>query len=139
MRIMVAVDVHDAPDTLVQKAVAWAERMGGALDLVFASEAHGLVPVDPRDDAAWATERNGESRRLEALVERIPRLLRGQARLLVGRPIDVLPYATLGYDLIMVGTHGAGDVAVGSVAERLVRTSRAPVLALRLSEAAAAA
>jgi nucleotide-binding universal stress UspA family protein len=139
MRIMVAVDVQGHPDTLVAEAVAWARRMGGSLDLVFASEAHGLVPADPRDDARWAAERNGESRRLDALHDALPEALRGQQRLLMGRPLDVLPYATLAYDLIIVGTHGRAGVPVGSVAARLVRTSPAPVLALRLGAVSQAA
>ncbi len=139
MRAMIAVDIYDHPEPLIDQAVDWAERIGAQLDLVYASEAHGLVPADPRDDAAWARERNGEAHRLDALLAAMPTSVRGAARLLVGRPLDVLPYATAAYDLIVVGTHSPSGVPVGSVAQRLVGTSRAPVLALRLGAVARAA
>lgn len=54
----------------------------------------------------------------------------------VGRPVDrILKYVTdHGIDLVVMGTHGRGAVGhllLGSVAERIVRLSPAPVLTMK--------
>ncbi len=56
-----------------------------------------------------------------------------QPEAIFGRPIDVLPEAARGADLLVVGSHGRGRVAravLGSVADACIRARVCPVVVL---------
>lgn len=139
MRLVAAVDIHDKADEVIAIASPWAKRFHGTLDLLFASEwsTEGLPPPALRSDeldALWASweERASEERRaLVARLEALPEDIRGYARVLSGRPADVIPDAVRPYDLLVVATHarkGVSRVLLGSVVHRLVRQLQTPAL-----------
>lgn len=119
MKVMAAVDIADKSDQVVQAAARWAAKLGASLDLVYA-----------------ASDIEGARDRLLVLrQDNIPEAIRGEARVLQGRPLDILPLATEGYDALLIATHGRpwfARAALGSVADRLVRTARCPVCVMPL-------
>ncbi len=143
--MLVAVDVNDRGEAVVDQVVPWARRLGATLDLVFASEwaTEGLpAPTWTSDEldriwAHWRQEADVERGKLDLLLQRIPQELRGSARMLAGHAIDVLPDAATGYDLLAVATHarrGLERVLLGSVSARLLRRCAVPVMVLGLGD-----
>jgi nucleotide-binding universal stress UspA family protein len=143
MRVLVAVDVHDRPELAIEAAVPWARRLGGIVDVVYASEwsTEGLpAQPEPHDQldalhAEWNERADAERALLHEAFQAVPEALRGVARLLSGRAIDALPDAAASYDLVVVSTHarhGLERVLLGSVAARVLRRATVPVLVLGL-------
>lgn len=142
MRLLAGIDIHERPDTFLRVLLPWAERFGATVDLVYAS------PYKPDDvktiDASaalldqvdrWRRTQTDEREELARLRCEIPEARRGKALLLPGRALEILPDATKGYDLVVVGTHGRTGLSralMGSVAERVVRRAPGSVLVLRL-------
>lgn len=143
MDAMVAVDLDDSAEALLTQAVAWAAHMQARLHLRTAS--HMLWDPDTvfgdTESAALATEwerrRRQEVVRLEQLFVTIPDAMRGSVEVLQGRPHEVIPGEALKHDVLMIGTHaraGLERLFLGSVAERVVRSSAKPVLVLHLDD-----
>lgn len=84
---------------------------------------------------AFASQGAQES--LDAQLARVPRHGASvEKRIAFGRPIDTVCELAdeLGVDLVVIGTHGRTGLKhlfLGSVAERIVRTCKVPVLTLR--------
>jgi nucleotide-binding universal stress UspA family protein len=73
---------------------------------------------------------------LEQMLTVIPSKIKREVIIEIGRPADLILdlQAKLGTDLVVMGTHGKKGfrhLMLGSVAERVVRESRAPVLTVR--------
>ncbi|MEQ1565742.1 MAG: universal stress protein [Myxococcota bacterium] len=145
MRIVVGVDVHDGGGQVVAHAIAWARRLGGTLELAFASEwsTEGLpVPPFPTDEldrlwASWSERADEERGLLEAIAGQVPPELLAGARVHAGRPVDVLPELASAADLVIAATHsrsGLERIVLGSVAARLVRRASCPVLVVGLGD-----
>ncbi|MEQ1505519.1 MAG: universal stress protein [Myxococcota bacterium] len=145
MRLCAAVDVHDGAASAVHQAIPWARRLSGTLDLLFASEwsTEGLPTPPYRTDeldalwADWNRSAADERAKLDALVAGLPAEIRGVARFVAGRPVDVVPDATDAYDLLIVASHGRAAVErvmLGSVTGRLIRNVRTPVLVTGLGD-----
>lgn len=140
-RILIAVD-RSAP-------AAEAAQIGGdlaarfqarvllvhAVDATFAYTAPasigGLPPVTLLDDL----ERDGREL-LSAVSGRFPAALRPEAALRAGRPAGEILAAARewGARLIVIGTHGRGDVErliLGSTAEAVLREAPCPVLTVQ--------
>ncbi len=141
MRWLVAVDLADRAQEVVEEAGRWAARAGAVLDVAYADAALPYVELvhDPglqRMVAEEATRlHHARGERLRAITEHLPEAVRGAPRLLDGEPAPTLAAAAAGYDALLVATHGRTGLAhlwLGSVAERLVRTAPVPVLVLRL-------
>jgi nucleotide-binding universal stress UspA family protein len=146
-RILVPTDFSATADEALACARTIAGLFGASLHLLhafedpvtstaFAWEAYGIVPLPVRDE--WLREA------AQRLDERLPSdqktLFNGTTAIVSGRPATVIVEyaATLGADLIVIGTHGRGGVEhalLGSVAERVVRTAVAPVLTIRKAPA----
>lgn len=142
MKLLAAIDIHERPEAFLRVLVPWTRRLGARVDLAHAS------PYKPDEvqllDASealkhqvtrWRDIQRQERDELAALAELLPAEQRGEVRLLQGRALEVIPEATAGYDLVVVGTHGRTGLAralMGSVAERVVRRAEGSVLVLRL-------
>ncbi|MCO4743700.1 MAG: universal stress protein [Proteobacteria bacterium] len=141
MKLLLALDLHDNPETLVDQAVEWTQRSKGKLSLVFVEELGETWAVgihDPTVVSLLETERTAirarHRERLAQLLERIPEDLRGDAEVVAGVAWNAVVEAAKPYDLLLVGTHGRKGLAhffLGSVAERIVRASSCSVLVLR--------
>jgi nucleotide-binding universal stress UspA family protein len=135
-RILVATDFSDSSRQALEHALSIAERFGSELTLVHSWEAPnysyaaGLyLPVD----VVAPIERAALARLEEATTELKARFPAAKSVLRAGVPWEeVLAAATqLKADLIVMGTHGRRGLEralLGSVAEKVVRMSRVPVL-----------
>ena len=145
MRMLVAVDVEDRGDAVVNAAIPWAERWSAEIDVAYASEwSPALLPAakDPTEPqealrAEWSAHADEERAKLSDLLARVPAAHRGQLRFVPGRRTEVLPPLTDLYDVTVVATHarrGLARVLLGSVTARLLREARGPVLVVGLDD-----
>lgn len=145
MRMLVAVDVEDGGESVLDAAVPWARAWNARVDLAYASEwSPALLPpsrdaTEPQDRlrAAWQARADAERTALDALFLQLPDDLRGDVRFLPGRRTEVLSPLTELYDVTVVGTHarrGLARVLLGSVSARLLREARGPVLVVGLGD-----
>jgi nucleotide-binding universal stress UspA family protein len=131
-RILVATDFSAPSDAALDYARALALRFGASIHLVhvfedpplngpFGSEARSIRFEDARERL---------SHRVTA-YERHKRRVTTEVLLGAVAPTIVDYAADIGFDLIVMGTHGRTGIAhvmTGSVAERVVRTAACPVL-----------
>ena len=142
-RILVPTDFSTASDDALAQAKTLAGRFGSSLHLLhvfedpftsaaFASEMYATLPLSLRDDMFRDAERR--------LAERLPAdekmLFNGTTEIVSGTPATtIVEYAaTLGAELIVIGTHGRSGLShllLGSVAERVIRLAAVPVLTIR--------
>lgn len=153
-RILVPVDFSESSRQALAYAVGLAETLGASIDAVTIWQPANNLAID----TLLASVDTGAPRTLgdiarAAAMSRLRTFLasvdhRGvgpiQGRVEVGEPSEVIvELADSGsYDLIVMGTHGRTGlrhIALGSVAERVVRSSTVPVATVRGTEAAAAA
>lgn len=134
----VAVDLMDHPERALAAALPWAERLRRRLHVVYASEwaAVDVHPPDPTPELAariadWKRQAESERAELARLTATLPAGIRGASHFLAGHPLEVLADHTQGHDLAVVATEGRRGMErllLGSVARRLVRHARCPVL-----------
>jgi nucleotide-binding universal stress UspA family protein len=138
-KILVPVDFSTASDHAAHYAVALARQLGAAIELIHVWE----IPVYTFIDGAVMVGPETITRVTGDLQTKLDQLAARHrdhdvtitAHLLEGVPEREIGAhaATAGFDLIVMGTHGRGGLArmiLGSVAERVVRTSTVPVLAV---------
>jgi nucleotide-binding universal stress UspA family protein len=135
--ILVATDFGEAAETALAYGRALAHTFGASLHLLHVKENTFFRPIagDPHPSYEAAL-RNVNQR----LTDDDNRLLRAEAVVEISDdPADaIVQYArTADIDLIVTGTHGRTGVEhalIGSVAERVVRTTPCPVLTVRHPE-----
>lgn len=135
-RILCPVDFSEGSEAAFDAAIGLAGHLAASIDLV-----HVLpTPFWPVDEATRRelTKRSEEADRvLDRLVAvASARGVSGERHLVEGRAADeiLLMAERLEPDLVVVGTHGRTGVkrwTIGSVAERLVRSSLVPVWTVR--------
>jgi nucleotide-binding universal stress UspA family protein len=141
-RILVATDFSDSSQQALELALRIAERFGSQLTLVHSWEAPnysyaaGLqFPVD----VVAPIERAAVARLAEATAELELRFPAAKSLLRSGVPWEEVlgAAAEIKADLIVMGTHGRRGLEralLGSVAEKVVRMSRVPVLTVHGAE-----
>jgi nucleotide-binding universal stress UspA family protein len=136
-KVLVAIDFGPASDAAVDEAAALASALDAKLTVLHVFEtpswAYPVLPYAPLVDIAAELEKAAHAevsaivRRLEGRVPSVEGVVRqGSA----WRHINDVAQA-LGADIIVLGTHGrrgAPRALIGSVAEKVVRTSPVPVL-----------
>ncbi|HEY8368052.1 MAG TPA: universal stress protein [Thermodesulfobacteriota bacterium] len=139
--VLHATDFSSGADAARREAIRMARLLGADLLIVHVVEDIVVGPEVPVADLdrvyeaqiAWA-ERELAARAAEARaagIETRTRVLRGSTPDAIVRAAEAE-----GASLVVVGTHGRGGVRrllLGSVAERIVRTSPCPVLTVRES------
>jgi nucleotide-binding universal stress UspA family protein len=135
-RILVATDFSDGSQQALEHALRIAEKFGSELTLVHSWEAPSYsyatdlyLPVD----VIASIEGAAAARLGQATTELKARFPGAKSLLRTGSPWEqVLSAASeVKADLIVMGTHGRrglGRALLGSVAEKVVRMSRVPVL-----------
>jgi len=142
-RILVPTDFSPQSDATLEYAKLLAGRFGASLHLIhvledpyatsaYATEVYGYLPPGLKE--SWQKDADKRLATLLPAAER--KRFDGSTTVIFGRPARaIVEYAeSEGIDLIVMGTHGRSGVAhllLGSVAERVVRTSRCPVLTVR--------
>jgi nucleotide-binding universal stress UspA family protein len=138
--ILSPVDFGVGSETALDYALDLAQALGATVHLLHVYQ----IPVYGFPDGAFlagpeiATRLSEAAQKgLDGLVARISaRYPNVKGVLKQGNPADEICEAakSLGVDLIVLGTHGRKGIAhalMGSVAERVVRTSNIPVLTIR--------
>jgi len=130
-RILIPTDGSPGATAAVEHGISIAERLGAAVRVLCVIEGElGLPPIgDPLRDEAVEV--------LEAVSERASdRNVSLTTHVQPGIPHEVINnfVSAHGIDLITMGTHGRSGIRrhlLGSVTERVLRTSDAPVLTVR--------
>ncbi len=142
LRIVVGVDLTEAGDRAIDEAVRYAARLADdELHAVFViSDEDGRRHLE-RIDAALREASESLRRRVVDRCEAhgVPWDQAMVFHVRIGNPAAVIHQVAVDVeaDLIVVGTHartGLPKLILGSVAEELVRTARAPVLVARANE-----
>jgi len=150
-RILVPTDFSSPSDVALETAKDLAERFDASIHLLhvledpystaaYATEVYGYLP--PGIKETW--QRDAETHLNTLLTDAERKRFKATAGVIFGSPASgiVDQAEALDCDLIVMGTHGRGGVAhllLGSVAERVIRTARCPVLTVRGAAAATTA
>jgi nucleotide-binding universal stress UspA family protein len=136
-RILVPIDFGPASDAAVERAVGLATALDAELIVlhvcevpVYAYPGAPFIPVIDISVEMNASARRGIATVVHQLEPRVRRVLGVVREGSVWREIDDVA-REMRADLIVLGTHGRRGVArviLGSVAEKVVRTSPIPVL-----------
>lgn len=134
-RIVVGIDGSPDSEEALRWAIAQAERMGATVEAVTAWEVPISIVIVPT-----ATEEDYENRAREVLQATIDAVLDGtppvpvSAYPIEGRPAHALTNQARGADLLVIGSHGRGELPgmhLGSVASYCVHHAPCPVVVLR--------
>jgi nucleotide-binding universal stress UspA family protein len=144
-RVLVPVDFSACSRAALDHAYLLAEQFGGTLDVVNVWRPPRYIGPDeafgePRK-TLWEYARADASKEMEQFLAEFQKRgrVRINSRLEQGNPYEtILNIANAGnFDIIVMGTHGRTGlphILLGSVAERVVRHSRCPVLTVRAGE-----
>jgi nucleotide-binding universal stress UspA family protein len=146
--VLVATDLSEASLPVVEAAARAAERRNARLVVVtaldwsyaawgsIAGAPFGATPVVPPPE----TQMEVRSAMRETMTRELERVgAKGEAQVIDGSPASAIAEQaeTLGAELVVVGTHGRTGftrLALGSVAERVVRAAACSVLVVRSAE-----
>ena len=143
-------DFSDGAGSALACALSIAQRFDASIDLLHICEPPAYfapdlaIWVNPDASTSLVDFALAEaSKRMEATVSAHPGLVSclGARRIEAGLPVrDILRIADEGeYDLLVLGTHGRSGferLMLGSVAERVIRAARCPVIAVPGTSAA---
>lgn len=134
--ILVATDLEEASGKALERALDLARALDATVEIVHAVRLPPYYYSAYAEGLAWPVEElEGEARRalqktLEAARAQYAKV---DGRVIAGEPCEAVVAAAkaMKADLIVVGTHGRRGlprVVLGSVAEKIVRTSTVPVM-----------
>jgi nucleotide-binding universal stress UspA family protein len=137
-RILVPHDFSKEADQALRLAGALPQPAGGKLTVLHVIEPY-YGPTDLTFAAMVPPAESLVPEQRRELEQRVRRLLgagarRAVIRIVVGNPGNEIVRATAGHDLVVMATMGRtglGHLLIGSVAEKVVRHSTAPVLTIR--------
>ncbi|MEZ6059817.1 MAG: universal stress protein [Planctomycetaceae bacterium] len=139
-RILVATDFSEHSDNAVRYAAEFAKVFGSELHLLHVAE---RVPIMYGEGGAVTPEIESEAiTRAQGMLNDLLAdsvNLKVERSVVPGHPfVEICRYAKdHDIDLIVIGTHGRGAFAhllMGSVAERVVRKAKCPVMTVREGE-----
>lgn len=136
---LVAVDFTDLTERCISHASQLAAGGGNRIELLHVLKpptvsSRGSMAGRQIADQAVKAKSEAARRRLASLMEGIPEALRGNCRVEVGIPADVICKAAEDHALVVLATNGRTGLShalLGSVAERVVRFCTVPVLVVR--------
>ena len=142
--ILVPTDFGPSSVEALEVAIDLASKYGAKLTLMHTYE----IPAYTYEGMAYTTVdlfaplMEGARVQFEALVREVARRVPGATGVLrMGVPWQEIQFviAEIGADLVVMGTHGRKGVAhalIGSVAEKVVRTAKVPVLTVHAPSSA---
>jgi len=137
--ILLPTDGSDAADAAVEHAIDLASRYDATLHVLYVADTTEYSTVTFEDDVVDPLEREGEDV-VDAVVERADgRGVVARGVVMQGGVFETIQnyVADEGVDVVVMGTHGRrglGRALLGSVTERVVRTSDVPVLTVRQTD-----
>jgi nucleotide-binding universal stress UspA family protein len=137
--ILLPTDGSDAADAAVEHAIDLAARYDATLHVLYVADTTEYSTVTFEDDVVDPLEREGEGV-VDAVVEQADdRNVRAKGVVMQGGVFETIQdyVADEGVDAVVMGTHGRrglGRALLGSVTERVVRTSDVPVLTVRQTD-----
>lgn len=139
MDLLLALDIHEGPDALLDEAVRWARRLDARIDVIYVDEFVRRTTYlhDPVLDAQREKVTATNQAKLQAVVALLPEDVRGAGLMRSGDAHEAIAEAAKQHDAVLIGTHGRGALAkalLGSVADRVVRMADCPVVVLRPSD-----
>ncbi|HEX7480519.1 MAG TPA: universal stress protein [Polyangiales bacterium] len=136
--ILCPTDFSPCSDAAVSLAVELAARMGAAVALVHVFQVPIYVGWEDGPAALAATTQflDESRKRATVLLDALRAKCAQQGIVVTARQVDGLPHLQIAElsehaDLVVMGTHGRTGVShlmLGSVAERVVRLSKCPVM-----------
>jgi nucleotide-binding universal stress UspA family protein len=141
-RILVPTDGSEGVERAISHAIDLAATHGASVHAVYVvnTASYGTLPME----TSWEGISDMLRDEGEAAVDRVRDIASGagvdvEGSLIDGTPSkEIVRYAERNdCDLIVMGTHGRGGIdrlLLGSVAERVVRSSDVPVLTVRVGE-----
>ena len=136
-RILCPVDFSKPSARALEYALALAERLGAQVDVVHAYEPPAYAVADGTIELPPYLQ-EGLAKRLRERLEQFVKETAAEASKTTVHLAEGVPYLQIvevakqqQADLIVIGTHGRTGLShmmLGSVAERVVRTSEVPVL-----------
>jgi nucleotide-binding universal stress UspA family protein len=138
-KILVPTDFSDYSSHALDWALQFAPKFDAKITLVHSIEVPDTTISYELVSDFLMKVRAAAEEELAQKAERIPTEYFGTTHILEGTPSEeLLKFAeSNGYDMIIMGTHGRRGLAhllLGSTAERIIRTSKIPVLTLRIPE-----
>lgn len=136
-RILVPTDGSDGTGRVLEHAANLARIHDSTLDFVYVVNAAAFANLPM--ETSWEGVRESLQDEGETVLDEAERAVEGvpnERHVLEGGPSrEIVAYAEQsGADLVVMGTHGRGGInriLLGSVAERVVRSSPVPVLTIR--------
>jgi len=142
-RILVPTDFSTCSDTALALATLLAQDHGAEVVLLhvvcltdLSPDVRIHPPSHPEGISVGDHARVEARRRLDPRLERVPRGVSARAEIVFGKAEHAILKAidTLAPDVLVMGTHGRSGFThlfLGSVAERVLRKSRVPVVTVR--------
>lgn len=143
-RILFPTDFSETSEHALEYGAMLAKRFAASVHLVHVCEAPSMATGSMDGYAIalseWSLRLGEEAERQLTQAARRMRDLEVSTEVLFGNPAKCIltAAATSDADLIVMGTHGHGallHLAMGNVAERVVRTAPCPVLTVRAPQA----
>jgi len=139
-RILLPTDGSAGSESVIDHAASLARTHDATVHAVYVMDTASLadLPMESSWEGVTHSLREEGDLALEAAKRRVPEEIPVETAVLEGSPArDIVDYATTNdVDLIVMGTHGRAGLdrwLLGSVAERVVRTSPVPVLTVRVT------
>lgn len=139
-RILCAVDFDECSGEALKEAAALALNGEGVLHVLHVVQINPLVDMGSAEGFAagelYEDQTAFAQKQVEQMLTAMPPGLKREVMITIGEPSDSIidAQAKLGSDLIVIATHGRKGLkhlVLGSIAERVVRESRVPVLTVR--------
>lgn len=143
-RVLVAIDLRDHAEVVLDQALPYAKALGATVDLVFVEDPVNFAPLTMEAPVIAlvaehvARRKDHDEGTMRALLERVPAAARGRATVEEGEPGRRIGQLASGYDLVITGTHGRTGLDrwwLGSVAENILRSAERSVLVVHLQAA----
>lgn len=139
-RILCPVDFDEYSSEALKEAAALASSGGSTVHVLHVVRISPLFDQGAAEgftaEESYEAQTSFARKRVEEMLRAIPAEVKREIAIEIGEPGDSIMEAQkkLGADLVVMATHGRKGLkhlVLGSVAERVVRESRAPVLTVR--------
>lgn len=140
-KILVPTDGSEFTKAAIAKAMDLAKLSGGTITAVYVVDQSIFrdVPTDTAVMNVYHTLEN-EGKAAVAYVENLGEKhgIKVESKIVEGIPVKIIPEMSVDYDVLVMGTLGRSGVSkliMGSVTEKVIRSSRSPVMVVRSVEA----